>query len=296
MQTISRYLAGFVFLLTAGLIAIIPFRGLYMISDFFAWALQRVVKYRRKVILQNIEQSNLDIDNREKEVIISRFYRNLSDIILEGMKSFSMSMTSVMRRHKVLNPEILDPFFRNNQSVILVTGHLGNWEWGSLSAGLYTDYQIIAFYSPLRNKQIDKILRWSRSRFGTILTPTKGTTRTFEENKDQPTLFIMAADQSPSRVSSAYWFNFLGRPTAFLHGPEKHARNNDSPVIFAEIERVKRGYYELTLSVLAEKPSELDAGEITSRYAQKMEGCIRKHPSDWLWSHRRWKHKPGRVK
>ncbi|MGM0377465.1 MAG: lysophospholipid acyltransferase family protein [Bacteroidota bacterium] len=292
MQNISRLLTSFVFLLTVGLIAITPFRGLYMVSDFFAWVLRKILKYRQTVILQNISRSNLELTESEKKVLISGFYRNLSDIILEGMKSFSMSMTSVLRRHKVQNPEILDPYFQNNQSLILVTGHLGNWEWGSLSAGLYTDYQIIAFYSPLRNKQIDKILRWSRSRFGTILTPTKGTTQTFQDYQDQPTLFIMAADQSPARVASAHWVPFLGRPTAFLHGPEKHARNNNYPVVFAEIERVKRGYYELTLSILAEKPSELPEGEVTRRYAKKMETSIRKHPANWLWSHRRWKHKP----
>lgn len=293
MQSISKLLTSFVFILSVGIIAIIPFRGLYIISDFFAWVLRKIFKYRRNVIIQNISQSDLDLNKREKEALISQFYRNLADIILEGIKSFSMSMTSVLKRHKVLNPEILDPYFRKNQSLVLVTGHLGNWEWGSLSAGLYTNYQVIAFYSSLRNKQIDKILRWSRSRFGTILAPTNGTTQTFKENQQQPTLFIMAADQSPSKVASAHWVNFLGRPTAFLHGPEKHARNNNYPVVFAEIERVKRGFYELTLSVLAEKPEALEKGEITRRYAGTIETCIRKNPANWLWSHRRWKHKPA---
>jgi len=292
MQTISRLLSSFFFLLTVGLIAIIPFRCLYVISDFFAWVLRKILKYRQKVILQNIDQSDLKLNESEKNAFLSNFYRNLSDIILEGMKSFSMSMTSVLKRHKVLNPEILDPYFRYDQSLILATGHLGNWEWGSLSAGLYTDHQIIAFYSPLRNKQIDKILRWSRSRFGTILAPTKGTTQTFQDFKNQPTLFIMAADQSPTKKASKHWVQFMGRPTAFLPGPEKHARNNNYPVVFAEIERIKRGYYELTLSILAENPSELDDEEITRRYARKMETCIRKNPANWLWSHKRWKHQP----
>lgn len=293
MQSISKLLTSFVFILTVGIIAIIPFRRLYLISDFFAWVLRKIFKYRRNVIIQNISQSDLDLNKKGKEALISGFYRNLSDIILEGIKSFSMSMTSVLKRHKVLNPDILDPYFHKNQSLILATGHLSNWEWGSLSAGLYTHYQVIAFYSPLRNKQVDKILRWSRSRFGTHLNPTKGTTLTFQNNKTHPTPFIMAADQSPSRNASAHWVHFLGRPTAFLHGPEKHARNNNYPVVFAEIERVKRGFYELTLSVLAEKPQELEKGEVTRRYAETIEACIRKNPADWLWSHRRWKHKPA---
>ena len=76
---------------------------------------------------------------------------------------------------------------------------------------------------------------------------------------------------------------------AFLHGPEKHARINDYPVVFVAIKRVKRGYYEITLSVLADDPRQLAEGEITRRYAQNMEKMIREYPADWLWSHKRWK-------
>jgi KDO2-lipid IV(A) lauroyltransferase len=63
-------------------------------------------------------------------------------------------------------------------------------------------------------------------------------------------------------------------------------------VIFAEIERIKRGYYELKLMMLTENPVETAQGEITRQYATVMEDYIRRHPDNWLWSHRRWKRKP----
>jgi KDO2-lipid IV(A) lauroyltransferase len=149
----------------------------------------------------------------------------------------------------VVNPEVLNRFHDQGKSVIVVTGHIGNWEWGSLSAGLFTNYNVVAFYSPMRNKPIDRIMRWSRSRFGTILSPTKGTTNTYAANKD------------------------------------------NYPVLFAEIERIKRGYYELKLKVLTEKPVDTAQGEITHQYAAILEDYIRRHPDNWLWSHRRWKRK-----
>ncbi len=100
----------------------------------------------------------------------------------------------------------------------------------------------------------------------------------------------MAADQRPTKLEFAHWIDFLGRKTAFLHGPEKHGRINDYPIIFTDIDRVKRGYYEMTLSILAENPDEIPDGEITVRYASELEKIIRKQPEKWLWSHKRWKH------
>jgi KDO2-lipid IV(A) lauroyltransferase len=293
-KKITDFFSAFVFLLFVGLVALIPFRALYALSNFIARILQKVIKYRQRVIHNNIFKAELDITEENKEKLINKFYKNLADIILEGLKSFTMSKASVRKRHKVLNPEIITHYYRNAQSVILVTGHTANWEWGTLSGGVFSDYNnIVAFYSPLKNNRIDKILRWSRSRFGTLLTPTKGTTLTFEKYRNHPAMFIMAADQSPLRVKSAHWIQFLGRPTAFLNGPGKHAHHNNYPVIFAEIVRVKRGYYELTLSVLANNSAEIGSEEITRRYAEKLESLIRRNPSDWLWSHRRWKHKPA---
>ena len=293
IRFIQQFLSKLAFLFVVGFIAILPFPLLYALSNFLSWVVGGILKYRYQVIYSNLSNTNLQLTEQQKRELISDYYRNLSDMLLEGLKSFSMSRKSVMKRHKVLNPELLEAYYQKEQSLILVTGHIANWEWGSLSAGLFSNYNLIAFYSPLRNKQIDKLLRWSRSRFGTTLCPTKGTTNTFEANKQHPTLYLMAADQSPARVASAHWINFLGRPTAFLHGPEKHARRNNYPVIFAEIIRIKRGYYELNLKTLEQHPDESEPESITRRYATELESYIKKYPSNWLWSHRRWKHKPN---
>jgi KDO2-lipid IV(A) lauroyltransferase len=99
----------------------------------------------------------------------------------------------------------------------------------------------------------------------------------------------MAADQSPRNKEKAVWVDFLGRDTAFLHGPEKYASLYNYPVFYADIKRVKRGYYTLNLSILADDPASLNEGEITKRFAAKLESIIREDPGNWLWSHKRWK-------
>jgi KDO2-lipid IV(A) lauroyltransferase len=225
----------------------------------------------------------------ELAAIEKRIYLNLSDIIVEGIRAFTMNKKQILARHRILNPEILDPYFDAGQGVIVVTGHYGNWEWGALSPALQTRFQIVGFYKPLKNKLIDKFVRKNRSRYGTVLSPIRETTKTFEMHRGQPVMYLMAADQSPSNREAAYWVNFLGRETAFLHGPEKHARINNYPVVFVAIRRVKRGYYELELSIITEDPSLLPESEITRRYALKMEELIKEDLPNWLWSHKRWK-------
>ena len=239
--------------------------------------------------MKNLESSFPGMGKAEISAIEKRFYLNLSDIIVEGIRAFTMNKEQVLARHKILNPEIMDPFFEAGQGVIIVTGHYGNWEWGALSPGLQTRFQIVGFYKPMKNNHIDKFVRKNRSRYGTILSPIRETTKTFETHRGRPVIYLMAADQSPSNREMAYWVEFLDRDTAFLHGPEKHARINNYPVLFVAIRRVKRGFYELELSKLVEDPSKLPDGEITRRFAEQLEKLIREDPANWLWSHKRWK-------
>jgi KDO2-lipid IV(A) lauroyltransferase len=158
-------------------------------------------------------------------------------------------------------------------------------------ASLQTDFNVIAFYKKLNNKYTDKFARWSRSRFGTTLASINETSLTFEKNKDIKTLFLMAADQGmPKEFSSrAFWIQFLNHDTPFLHGMEKHSRLNNLPVIYIDVQRIKRGYYTVELSVLTTKPLELKEGALTEMYARKLESIILNKPENWLWSHNRVK-------
>lgn len=277
------------FYLFSMLVGLMPFPLIYKLSDLLSFILRDIIKYRKAVVINNLKSSFPHLSEEEIRKISRKFYLNLSDVFLEGIKSFTISRKQVMARHLILNPEILRPYIEAGKGIIGVTAHYGNWEWGTLSPGLHYSNKIIGFYKPLTNKRFDKFIRNNRSRFGTNLISIRETTKTFEENRGHTVMYIMAADQSPSNRKMAYWVNFLDRETAFLHGPEKHARINNYPVFYVAIRRVKRGYYELKLSLLVEDPSTLPEGEITRLYAEQLESLIKEDPANWLWSHKRWK-------
>ncbi len=278
-------LAFFIFL-----IGLIPFSVLYVVSDFIRFLLYRVVGYRRKVVEDNIRNCFPDLSEKERNRLVSLSYKNLADIFVEAIKGFTISGKRVVARHRYINPEFLSPYIKSGKSVILLPAHYGNWEWGGLSTPLQVDYEkVIVLYKPLSNKSADRMARKNRSRTGISMEPIYDTARLFKDYAKKTTAFFLIADQSPSNASKAYWVNFLGRETAFLHGPERYARLHNLPVIFTDIQRVKRGHYEISFSLIADNPASLLEGEITARYASKLEDTIRKKPENWLWSHRRWK-------
>jgi Kdo2-lipid IVA lauroyltransferase/acyltransferase len=272
-------------------VGVLPVPLLYGLSDLSRFLIYWIIRYRTELVNSNIKSSFPGIPQEELKRLAKLYYKNLADILIEGVWAFTISRKQLLKRYKIINPEVIKSFADSGQSIIGVTGHYGNWEWGSLSASIQTDYNVVAFYKPLNNKYIDKFVRWSRSRFGTTLAAINETTKTFEKYKGTKTLFLMAADQGMPKffIDKAYWINFLNHEVPFLHGLEKHSRFNNLPIFYVDIQRVRRGFYTIELSLLVSKPNELAEGAITEMYARKLESIILKKPENWLWSHNRFK-------
>lgn len=279
------------FVVAVFFIGILPAPVLYGFSDIFRLLAYWIIGYRKDVVKKNLLSCFPAISDNELKRLTNLYYKNFADILLEGLWSFTISGKQIRKRYRIINPEVLKPFSDSRQSVIGVTGHYANWEWGSLLAALETDFNVVAFYKPMNNKYIDRFIKWSRSRFGTTLASIKETTLTFQKFRDNKALFLMACDQGMPKIFSdrAYWIHFLNHNTPFLHGLEKHSRANNLPVIYIDVQRVKRGYYTVGLTVLTSKPQELKVGALTEMYARKLESIILKKPENWLWSHNRFK-------
>ncbi|MBQ9471253.1 MAG: lysophospholipid acyltransferase family protein [Bacteroidales bacterium] len=282
----------FILFLTALLIVgITPWRLLYGFSDAVALLLRRVVRYRLDVVRDNLRGAFPDLKEEDRSALEVEVYRNLSDIAVETLKGFTMSRRAVRTRHRIVNPELLNGYLERGQSVIGLTAHINNWEWGAMSAALQLMHTPIAIYSPLSNRAIDRVIRWHRSLRGTVLAPTSSTYSTFDLHKGHPCIYLLLADQSPAprNMERAIWVDFMGRDTPCIHGPEKYARLYGYPVVYIDIQRVRRGGYEIRLSPLCEHPTELPEGELTRLYMNRVAQAITQSPSSWLWTHRRWK-------
>ncbi|MBC7861425.1 MAG: lysophospholipid acyltransferase family protein [Bacteroidia bacterium] len=272
--------------------AILPFPLFYVLSDFNYFLVYHVLGYRKKVVLQNLRNSFPEKSDEEIKKISRKFYRYLCDLFLETFKTLVISKES-MKQHCRFHPSTIELFEKYNakkQSVILVLGHFGNWEWAGNTFGITCKQQLYVIYHPFTNKKFGNLIVKMRTRFGTKLIPMKETVREMIRKKDEITATAFIADQTPP-VEGAYWTTFLNQETPIFNGTEKIARKMNYPVVYVSLKKIKRGYYEVFAETLCETPKTSGEGEISELHTKRLEKDIRQTPELWLWSHRRWKHK-----
>ena len=110
------------------------------------------------------------------------------------------------------------------------------------------------------------------------------------QNNKECYIYGLAADQSPHPKSKTYWRSFMGIEVPVFNGAERIAKQFDLPVVFADINRVKRGYYEINISLITDKPKDTKKNEITDIFTKTLETQILQDPSQYFWTHNRFKH------
>lgn len=272
------------------LISLLPFWFLHRIADAFYVVIFYLLGYRRKLVFNNMKRSFPEKSDVELKRIRKQFYRHFADLIIESIKSSTMGIKEFRRRYYVKNWDKLTEVLSTGESVIVVSPHTGNWEW-VFSLVDRIPCTVLAIYQKLSNKYMDSYIRRTRQRYGAVMVPRKETFARISEaieTKEQ-TLSWFAADQA-CPPDKAHWVKFLGQDTTFHGGYEIIAKQTGQRVLFMDIKKVKRSYYELEFTTICENPSVVDNGFIIEQFAHLAEKRIRKDPSYWLWSHNRWKH------
>ncbi len=270
----------------------LPLAVLYGLSTIGYVLIRYLIKYRKKVVLSNLTNSFPEKTNKEIRMIAHKFYRHLCDLLVEGLKAYSMRRRTLEKHIVFKNLALFDRYYREGKSVIIVGMHYNNWEWCSLMPALLS-HQLIAVYSPTRNNlTFNNFLLKSRKRYHPVMVPMEKTPRMVIEfsRLKIPRAIWLLADQSP-QPNTKSWIRFLNQETAFFSGPEKIAFRTKQPLVFEYVKKTGRGKYEVYHSPLFESYDGMEAKDILVAYVRKMELIIREKPEYYLWSHRRWKHK-----
>ena len=271
----------------------LPFSILYLFADAVYILLFYVLRYRKKVVYQNLRNSFPEKPAAEIQTIAKQFYKNLADIIFEILKVGTISQAEIGQRVTYKNPELIRQYLNQGISVIALGSHACNWEWGMASSAGYFDEGVDGVYKPLTNPFFEEYMRYLRSRLGPTPVKMKEVLRHMLKNRRAARMVCLLSDQTPPRGEIQYWTRFLNQDTGFYVGADKLADAFKYPVIFIAVERVGRGRYVFSFELLHEqgiinKPGEFS---ITEAYVRTLERWVQKSPADYLWSHRRWKHK-----
>jgi KDO2-lipid IV(A) lauroyltransferase len=274
------------------LISRLPLWVHYLFADFLFIVSYRLIRYRKRIVVRNLEQSFPEKTHEERRKIRKAFYLNLCDYAVETLKLLTITDKELKRRMIYKNPEIINEFVGRNQSILIFASHQFNWEW-LLAAGSFSlPMQIDFVYQQQGSNFFDQLSLFSRSRFGAYAIKRQNVAREVIKRKDILRGIAIVADQFPGHENDKrYWTKFLHQDTAFFQSINQLATLTQYPAFYAAIHRVKRGYYELELIKIAEPPYDKDSFHLIDDYVKATEKLIRQYPDGWLWSHKRWKNR-----
>jgi Kdo2-lipid IVA lauroyltransferase/acyltransferase len=267
----------------------LPMRALYSFSTFLYWLAFYVVRHRHQVIREQLAKVFPNSSDAEREAIHKQFLKNFCDVMVEVLKSASMSEDDMRAHVHIANIEAARRYLDAGRSVMFVTSHLCNWEWLLHGVTLQLGYPVDAAYKPLHDQWAERLMLKIRSRFGARLVPAKELLADFLRRRGIVRAVAMNADQAPVSTDKRYWTRFLGQDTAFYIGAEQIARATRLPIIYMAMRRIRRGFYQVELKPLWDGQEITEPNTVTERYARTCEIDVLESPADWLWSYRRWR-------
>ncbi len=271
------------------LLSRLPFWILYRISDFLYFISCYVIRYRNDVIIKNLRNSFPEKSDKELRTIQKQFYRNLCDFALETLKFRTISFEEIKQRVVFNHSHELEKYAAEKQPVFYLLSHQFNWEWLLGTAGLSLPFSLDFVYQEQSNKFFNQFSLDSRTRFGYAIKREQ-VAREVIRRKNIPRAVGTLVDQFPGNpADKRYWTTFLHQDTAFFAGIDQLVAMTQYPVFFLAVHKVKRGYYQAEVMLLAKPPYEKNSNSIMESFARASEKTIQKHPANWLWSHNRWK-------
>lgn len=273
------------------LLSLLPMRLLYLLSDCLFFPLFHIVKYRRKVVEKQLDECFPEKSMQERRAIERQFYHFFCDYLVEVIKLFSISKKEMMRRMKFVGIEQVREELKDKKFCFLYLGHYCNWEYiASLSYWL-PEIHCGQIYHRIYNQAFDELFLKLRGQFGGESILMKDTLRRILtlRNQEKKVMIGFIADQLPKWENMHHWTTFLNHDTSFFIGAERIAKQVDAALYYVDVERVKRGYYQVRFRLMTLHPKEFPDYELTDQYARLLEESICRQPAYWLWTHKRWK-------
>ncbi|KWW28910.1 MAG: lipid A biosynthesis lauroyl acyltransferase [bacterium P3] len=277
------------FLLMA--VAWLPLWLLYAVGDLLRPVVYHVVRYRRRVVEQNLRNAFPEKSAAERRRIARAYYRHMVDLLVEALYNLRTTPAQIKRHYRLVNREAVDRYYEQGQSVVLLSAHYNNWEYMVAGLNMLLLHHGVGVGKPLEDKKIGSYITRRRIRYGTEVVDQTNVRQVMEyyHRHRVPCAYMMLSDQSPNDVHKCYWTEFLHQETPFIYGGEYLARKYGYPVIYYKVNKVRRGRYEVVFEPLCDNAADQPQYRIEQQYIGRLERLLRDKPEYWLWSHRRWK-------
>lgn len=276
-------------------LAHLPLPVLYVLAEGIYFLVAYVARYRWRVVTENLHNSFPEKSAAEVARTSKAFYRHFAQVVVEILKLAAIAPEDLARRVRFTNPELMARPFAQNRLVLSLGSHLGNWEWILSGAALAFPGRAAGVYKPLSNPFFEHFLRRLRTRLGAEAVPMLATLRYLVGHRGQGRTLSLLTDQAAGPEDRPYWTTFLHQETSFYTSADRLAAQLDCAVLYVGIRRVRRGYYDITFTELPDGRAAAAAPTgtfpVTEAFARQLERDMQATPEQYLWTHRRWKHK-----
>ena len=274
------------------ILAGLPLSVLYLISDVAFPIIYYIIRYRRRLVRENLRCSFPEKDEKEIIRIEKAFYHNLCDVFIEAFKCLNISDEELRQRVEVLNFELPERLAAEGKNIFMLLGHCGCWEWYQEVCVRYKNPKKSAeIYKQIKSRYFSSLMQEVRSRWNTRQIEMSQAIRTLlsMSAEGEPYLCGFIQDQVLRGTKHKDVTYLLNQPIAVIPGAEELARKVNAELVYLDVEKTARGHYRLTFREMT-IPQDLQGRPfpLSFLYFRMLEETIRRQPDIWLWSHNEW--------
>ena len=244
---------------------------------------------RTAVTLDNLRHGYPNLTERARRRIAARSYSALGQIFFEFAHLRYASAREIKDGLTINNLDDVRHLIGDPNGAILLSAHLGNWEWLALGVGLQVK-SLNVITKAQRSSVTERFLLAMRTRFGNRMIDAGDVRRIYRVLRSGELVAILGdqgADPDSVRVK------FFGRTVPTFEGAARLALRTRAPILFLQVlKRTDQGYlctfHHVPYDDLRDA-SDDNVRILTERHTAMLEQIIREKPELWLWQHRRWK-------
>ncbi len=282
----------FFFLLIVYIVRLFPFRTVQKIGMAFGSFTYSVLGIRKELTMDNIRRAFPEKSEEEIAALTKANYRNMFAAFFEIFALDVLREDEILKLVSFTDNRKIGEALKKGKGLVLLSGHLGNWELIALSTPLFTPQKYSIVVKKQRNPYVDAFMNKMRARFGTKVLLMERAPREILKALANNEAVALLADQSAAQES--VFVDFLGRPAATYLGPAVFALRSQSPMLMLMIIRQPDGKFIIECNEIDTEhltgTEEEKLRNITEQHVKILETYIRRYPEQWLWMHKRWKH------
>ena len=284
---VIKYFIEFIFIII--LFIVFKILGYKLASNFgsFIGGLFGPLFRSRKNILSNIKRALPDISEKNQELIIKRMWKNYGRILSEYVFIKNFRNSKLEKLLTIEGQEILNELKNSKEPTVFISGHFNNFELMAMQIEK-SGINLAAIYRPLNNVFLNKIMERIRKKYicmNQIKKGRSGTRELLEYFKKNYSIALMI-DQ---RVSEGIRLNFFGQSALTTTIPAQLVKKFGCKIVPIYIERINDINFKMVINKPIHFNKESSIEEISLDLNKWLEKMILLNPSQWIWSHDRWK-------